>query len=115
MGYLETQNAAWRATIADGVAGNGLKRAIKALQEKSQIKDSLADPRKRGAITAKRKTAKRTGSGETGDFTEISRAFHTTLRELRSASGVFAVQYYNVSRITTDRAVFNYLDHDPDA
>jgi hypothetical protein len=113
MGYLETQNAAWRATIADGVAGNGLKRAIKALQEKSQIKDSLADARKRGAIKAKRKTAKRTGSAEGGDFTELSRAFHTTLRELRSSDGLFVLQYYNVKQIVMDKATFNYLDYVP--
>jgi hypothetical protein len=113
MGYVDKQIAAARKTLGDAVAGKGLQKAIKALQEKSQIKNSLADARTRGAITAKRKTAKRTGSGDGGDFTELSRAFHTTQRELRSSDGLFVLQYYNVSRITMDRATFNYLDHDP--
>jgi hypothetical protein len=114
MGYVDKQIAAARKTLGDAVAGKGLQAAIKALQEKSQIKDSLADARARGAITAKRKTAKRTGGTE-GDFTELSRAFHTTLRELRSSDGLFVLQYYNVSRITMDRAVFNYRDYVPSA
>ena len=114
MGYVEKQIAAYRKTMGDAVAGKGLQKAIKALQEKSRVYDSLKDLPARGAITAKRKTAKRTGASE-GDFTELSRAFHTTLRELRSSDGLFVLEYYNVSRITMDRAVFSYLDYDPDA
>jgi hypothetical protein len=115
MGYVDKQIAAARKTLGDAAAGKGLQKAIRALQEKSKVYDSLKDLPARGAITAKRKTAKRTGGTDTGDFTEISRAFHTTLRELRSSDGLFVLEYYNVSRITTDRAVFNYLDYDPDA
>ena len=115
MGYVDKQIAAARKTLGDAVAGKGLQKAIRALQEKSRITDSLKPLPNRGAITAKRKTAKRTGSAETGDFTELSRAFHTTLRELRSSDGLFVLQWYNVSRITMDRAAFNYLDYNPNA
>ena len=112
MSYVDKQIAIAQKQIGDAVAGKGLQKAIRALQEKSRITDSLKPLANRGAITAKRKTAKRTGSSS-GDFTEQSRAFHTTLRELRSSDGLFVLQYYNVSRITMDRAVFNYLDYDP--
>ena len=114
MGYVDKQIAAYRKTIGDAVAGKGLQKAIRALQEKSKIKDGLKPLPARGAITAKRKTAKRTGS-ESGDFNEQSRAFYTTLRELRSNDGLFVLQYYNVSRITMDRATFTYLDYSPNA
>jgi hypothetical protein len=109
MGYVDKQIAAARKTLGAAVAGKGLQRAIKALQEKSQIKDSLADARARGAITAKRKTAKRTGGTE-GDFTEVSRVYYTTLREVHSADHLFTIEYYNVSKIVTDRATFSYID-----
>ena len=112
MSYVDKQIAAARKTLGDAVAGRGLQKAIRALQEKSRITDSLKTLPDRGAIVAKRKNAKRTGGSE-GDFTETSRAFHTTLRELRDSSGIFVIEYFNVSRITTDRAVFNYLDYDP--
>jgi hypothetical protein len=113
MGYLETQNAAWRATIADGVAGNGLKRAIKALQEKSQIKDSLANARKRGAITAKRKTAKRT-AGTTADRTEVSRAYYSTTRTVTSSDGLLVWQYRNLYSVTFDSGgTDRYADYVP--
>jgi hypothetical protein len=85
MGYVDKQIAAARKTLGDAVAGKGLQKAIKALQEKSQIKDSLADARTRGAITAKRKTAKRTGS-----------TVSTELRTLYSSDGIFTIQYYHV-------------------
>ena len=114
MGYVDKQIAAARKTLGDAVAGRGLQKAIRALQDKARITDSLKPLPDRGAIVAKRKNAKRTGGSE-GDFTELSRAFHTTLREVRSTDGLFVLQYYNVSRITMDRAVFNYLDYDPDA
>lgn len=113
MSYLDKQIAISQKAIGDAVAGKGLQRAIRALQEKSRITDSLKPLPARGAITAKRKTAKRTGAADGGDFTEQSRAFHTTLRELRSSDALFVLQYYNVSRITMDRAVFNYLDYAP--
>ena len=113
MGYVDKQIAAARKTLGDAASGKGLQKAIKALQDQSQIKDSLKPLPARGAISAKRKTAKRTGGSDTGDFTEISRAFHTTLRQLTSSDGLFVLRYYNVSRITMDRAVFNYLDYDP--
>jgi hypothetical protein len=88
MGYVDKQIAAARKTLGDAVAGKGLQKAIKALQEKSQIKDSLADARKRGAITAKRKTAKRTSGTESGLSTEI--------RELTSSDGLLTLRYQHV-------------------
>ena len=112
MSYVDKQIAAARKTLGDAVAGKGLQKAIRALQDKARITDSLKPLPARGAITAKRKNAPRTGGSE-GDFTETSRAFHSALRELRSSDGLFILEYYNVSRITTDRAVFNYLDYDP--
>jgi len=114
MGYVDKQIAAARKTLGDAAAGKGLQKAIRALQEKSKVYDSLKALPARGAITAKRKTAKRTGSGDSGDFTEISRAFHDTLRELRSSDGLFLLEFRNVATVTTaEGSTFRYLDFDP--
>jgi hypothetical protein len=109
MGYVDKQIAIAQKQIGDAVAGKGLQKAIRALQEKSRITDSLKPLPNRGAITAKRKTAKRTGS-TSGDFTEVSRVYYTTLREVHSADHLFTIEYYNVSKIVTDRATFSYID-----
>jgi hypothetical protein len=111
-GYVEKQVAAYQKTVADAIAGKQLKAAIKQLQDKSQIRDSLKTLPARGAITAKRSIGKRTGT-TAGDYTEMSRNFHTTLRELRSSDGLFVLQYYNVKQIVMDKATFNYLDYAP--
>jgi len=121
MGYVDKQIAAARKTLGDAAAGKGLQKAIKALQDKSQIKDGLKPLPARGAITANRKTAKRTGSGSSGlmsPFTETagSRQFHTTERELISSDGLFTLAYYNVKQITmldggNSRVEFIYDDY----
>jgi hypothetical protein len=85
MGYVDKQIAAARKTLGDAVAGKGLQKAIKALQEKSQIKDSLKPLPARGAITAKRKTAKRT-----------SGSLNTEFRTLYSSDGLFRLDYQHV-------------------
>ena len=114
MGYVDKEIIRQRKALGDAVSGKNLRTAIRKLQEKSQIKDSLAEARLRGDIIAKRKLAKPTGSAQ-GDFTELLRTFHTTQRTLRSTDGLFVVAYYNVKNIVMDRATFTYLDHDPDA
>ena len=116
MGYVDKQIAAYRKTIGDAVAGKGLQRAIKALQEKSKIKDSLKPLPARGAITAKRKTAKRTAGTSTAGYTELSRAYYTTTRELRSSDGLFVLQWHALSTwVTKEGVTFTYADYNPDA
>jgi hypothetical protein len=87
MGYVDKQIAAARKTLGDAVAGKGLQKAIRALQEKSKVYDSLKALPARGAITAKRKTAKRTGAGQT---------LSTEIRELTSSDGLFVMRYEHV-------------------
>jgi hypothetical protein len=113
MGYVDKQIAAARKTLGDAAAGKGLQKAIRALQEKSKVYDSLKDLPARGAITAKRKTAKRTGGTDGGDFTEVSRVYYDTAKSLSSSDGLFTLRYVNVAKIVMDRAVFTYLDFDP--
>jgi hypothetical protein len=115
MGYVDKQIAAAQKTIADAVAGKGLQKAIRALQEKSQIKDSLKDLPARGAITAKRSKGIRAAAGASMSFTELSRSLHITRRELRSTDGLLVLEYYNVKQTVMDRATFNWLDYDPNA
>ena len=112
MSYVDKQIAAARKTLGDAVAGRGLQNAIRALQEKSRITDSLKTLPARGAITAKRKNAKRTGGAE-GDFTELSRSYHATTRSLTSTDGLFVIRWNNISVLVTDRARFNFLDYAP--
>ena len=114
MGYVDKQIQAAQKKLGDAVAGKGLRAAIRKLQDKAKIRNSLEDPPARGSLAAKRKLAKATGSSQ-GDFNEKSRTFHTTLRELRSSDALFTIEYYNVHKIVMDRATFSYLDHDPDA
>jgi hypothetical protein len=85
MGYVDKQIAAAQKRIGDAVAGKGLQKAIRALQEKSRITDSLKPLPNRGAITAKRKTAKRT-----------SGTISTEQRTLLSSDGIFSLDYYHV-------------------
>jgi hypothetical protein len=87
MSYVDKQIAAYRKTMGDAVAGKGLQKAITALQDKSRIRDSLKDLPARGAITAKRKTAQRAGSGQT---------LSTEIRELTSSDGLFVMRYEHV-------------------
>ena len=87
MSYVDKQIAAARKTLGDAVAGKGLQKAIRALQEKSKITDSLKTLPARGAIVAKRKNATRTsGSG----------SITTELRTLKSSDGIFEMDYYHV-------------------
>lgn len=111
-GYVDKQVAGYRKTVGDAVAGKGLQQAIRQLQEKSKVRDTLKPLPARGAITAKRQIGRRGGS-QTGDFTETSRSFYSSLNELRSSDGLFVLQYYNVAQIVTDRAKFNYRDYTP--
>jgi hypothetical protein len=93
-----------------------IKRDInKLIPPKARGKKRLAPLAGSRSIGASRGIGK-PGGGQAGfDFTERSRAFYATARELRSSDGLFVLQYYNVSRITMNRGVFTYLDHDPDA
>ena len=48
MGYVDKQIAIAQKAIGDAVAGKGLQKAIRALQEKSRITDSLKPLPNRG-------------------------------------------------------------------
>ena len=85
MSYVDKQIAAARKTLGDAVAGKGLQKAIRALQEKSRITDSLKTLPDRGAIVAKRKNAKRSAATIT-----------TERRTLLSSDGIFSLDYYHV-------------------
>lgn len=113
--YVETQIARSQKTIADAVAGKGLAKAIKQLQDRSQIKDSLKTLPARGAITSKRKIGKRSSAGGgVGDFTESARTFHDEIRDLRSSDGLFLLEFRNVATVTTiEGSTFGYKDFDP--
>ena len=113
MAYVDTQISKAQRTIADAVAGKGLAKAIQQLQAKSQIKDSLKPLPARGDITSKRKIGKKTGSGTSGDFNETSRVYYGTTQELKSSDGLFTLEYHNLQRLVTDRAVFTYRDYIP--
>ena len=115
MGYVDKEIARAQKAIGDAVAGKGVQRAIKALQDKSKIVDSLKPLPARGAITAKRKTAKRTGSAGGTDRQELSRTYYTTERELRSSDGLFVLKYTNLASLTFDAGTDRFLDFDPDA
>src|SRR5512139_944711 len=100
-GYVEKEIVAAQKTVADAIAGKQLKAAIKQLQDRSQVKDSLKTLPARGAITAKRSIGKRASGGSTlTAYAETGRTFYTTARELRSSDGLFVLQYYNVKTIT---------------
>jgi hypothetical protein len=111
-GYVEKEIARQQRILSDAVAGKGLQKAIKALQDKSQIKDSLKTLPARGDIVAKRKNAKRT-AGTSGGYTETARSYYATVRELRSSDGLFLLQFKNVDTITMSGTAFKYLDFDP--
>jgi len=115
MGYVDKQIAAYRKTMGDAVAGKGLQKAIRALQDRSRITDSLKPLPARGAIVAKRKNAKRTGSEAGSVFTEQSRSYYATLRELRSSDGLFVLQWYALKQMIFDLRTDNFRDYDPDA
>ena len=112
MGYVDKQIAAAQKKLGDAVAGKGLRAAIRKLQDKAKIRNSLEDAPTRGSIIAKRKLAKPTGASQ-GDFVERSRSYHTTLRETRSSDGLLVLEWYNLYRLVTDRATFFYADYDP--
>ena len=86
MSYVDKQIAAYRKTMGDAVAGNGLQKAIRALQDRSRITDSLKPLPARGAIVAKRFNAKR-GTGST---------LSTERRTLLSSDGIFSLDYYHI-------------------
>ena len=111
--YVETQIERSQRTIADAVAGKGLAKAIRQLQAKSQIKDSLKPLPARGDITSKRKIAKPTGAATGGDFNEVSRAYYGTTQELKSTDGLFTLEYHNLRLLVTDRANFSFRDYVP--
>lgn len=85
-GYVENQVALAQRQIADAISGKRLQKAIKQLQDRSQLRDSLKDLPARGAITAKRRIGKRTATSQ----------LSTELRELRSSDGLFTLQYEHV-------------------
>ena len=116
MAYVEKQVAAWQKTVGDAVAGKGLAAAIKQLQDKSQIKDSLKALPARGSITAKRQIGKRTSGTSAGTvFTEQSRSYYTTTRQLRSSDGLFILQWHALKQQVFDKRTDNLLDYDPGA
>jgi hypothetical protein len=92
MGYIDKQVSAYRKSLDDASTGANLRKAIRQLQEKSQINDTLKPLKKRGNIVSKAGRGKRTGSG----------SLSTELRELRSTDGLFVVQYYHVNGVPTD-------------
>ena len=68
----------------------------------------------RGAITAKRKTAKRTAGSTTADRTEVSRAYYSTTRTVASSDGLFVWQYRNLYSVTFDNGgTDRYADYVP--
>jgi hypothetical protein len=114
-GYVDKEVARQRKILADAVAGKGLRKAIRALQERSKVYDSFGEAKKRGSITSKHKVAKRTGVATLGDRQELSRAYYTTVRELKSSDGLFTIEFANLSRLTFDSNTDRFLDYDPDA
>ena len=126
MGYIDQQIAAAHSTlkkIGDSVAGKGLRDAIRKLQDKAKIRNSLEAPAARGDIIAKRKLALRTGAANAGllsPFTEQedTRTFHDTLQSVASSDGLFVISYKNVYEITMKDAgnnvvKFIYDDYEP--
>ncbi len=77
--YYEEQIARARKTLADAAAGKGFAAAVKQLQDKSRIKDSLKDLPARGAIVSKRVIGRRSGSASSSGAvrTEQSRSYFT--------------------------------------
>jgi hypothetical protein len=125
-GYVDKSIAGYQRTMAEASAGTAVTKAIKALQDKAQIRDSLKPLPARGALTATRKLAKATstslssGSGISSPLTEVTRtrSFFSTIRELTSSDGLFTLQYQNVRQIKTlDAAGFDVtiIFDDPDS
>jgi hypothetical protein len=113
--YYEEQIARARKTLADAAAGKGFAAAVKQLQDRARIKDSLKDLPARGAIVSKRVIGRRSGSASSSGAvrTEQSRSYFTTVRELRSSDGLFLLQYRNVEAIVFAGETDRYLDFDP--
>ncbi len=57
-GYVDKEVARQRKILADAVAGKGLRKAIRALQERSKVYDSFGEAKKRGSITSKHKVGR---------------------------------------------------------
>jgi hypothetical protein len=125
-GYVDKSVAAYQKTMAEASAGSAVTKAIKALQDKAQIRDSLKPLPARGALTANRKLAKPTGASSSGGggiaspLTEQpeTRKFYEAVRELTSSDGLFVVEYQNPLSITTKDALsreIKIIFDDPDS
>lgn len=113
MGYVDRQIKASQKKLGDAVSGRNLQKAIKALQERTKVRNSLEDLPTRGSIIAKRKLALRSGSA-IANFIEARRDFYEEVREIESSDGLFVLQYKNVRQIyMVDGTVFAYADYIP--
>jgi hypothetical protein len=112
--YYEEQIARSRKTLADAAAGKGFAAAVKQLQDKSRIKDSLKDLPARGAIVSKRVIGRRSGTASSGaNRIEVSRSYFPNVRELRSSDGLFVLQFRNVQELRFSSETDTFLDFDP--
>jgi hypothetical protein len=89
-----------------------LRRSIRQLQERAAVKTGLKALPKRGAITAKVQTGKRTASGGTtikSPITETagSRTYYGTPKTITSSDGLFVLVYRNTDTVTTVDAAGN--------
>jgi hypothetical protein len=94
--YYEEQIARARKTLADAAAGKGFAAAVKQLQDKSRIKDSLKDLPARGAIVSKRVIGRRVeaGGGIASPLVELagSRTYYDD-QTIDSSCGLFEFVY----------------------
>jgi hypothetical protein len=117
MGYVDKQVAQYRNRL-DAANGATLRNAIRKLQEKSQIRDSLKPLRDRGAIVATAGRGKRSLGSTGGDFAEVSRTYYGTTHAITSSCGYFMVIYSNLQTMTMrqgglDDVVFSFSDYQP--
>ena len=119
--YYEEQIARARKTLADAAAGKGFAAAVKQLQDKSRIKDSLKDLPARGAIVSKRVIGRRVSGagGIASPLSEVSggRTYYAE-RTIDSTDGMFQLVYLPLKTITMRDAngeivVFGFDDVTP--
>lgn len=122
MGYIDKQVAQYQKSLDAASSGATLRNAIRKLQEKSQIRDSLKPLRKRGDLVSPPGRGTRVGSaaGMLSPFTEVAntRQYHTSTQELTSADGLFVIEYKNTRQVTmkdfgNNEVIFIYDDYIP--
>ena len=94
-----------------------IKRDInKLIPPKARGKKRLAPLAGNRSIGASRGIGKQgTGQGATTTYAERSRSYYSTARELRSADGLFVLQWHSLKQMVFDKRTDNFLDYNPDA